>query len=41
LLHADLVPHAEIEGVSENQFQAIRTEWHVILGHLDLGHEFL
>jgi D-alanine-D-alanine ligase len=41
LMHADLVPPEEIEGLSEKQFQAIRTEWHVIQGLLALGHEIL
>lgn len=39
LMHEDLVPPADITGLSEKQLADFRTEWDVIAGLEELGHE--
>ena len=39
LMHEDLVPHADISGLSEKQLADFRTEYDVIAGLEELGHE--
>jgi D-alanine-D-alanine ligase len=39
LMHEDLVPPADISGLSEKQLADFRTEWDVIAGLEELGHE--
>jgi D-alanine-D-alanine ligase len=39
LMHEDLVPPADISGLSDKQLADFRTEWDVIAGLEELGHE--
>src|SRR5262249_40072376 len=39
LMHDDLVPPEDIKGLSEKQLAEFRTEWDVIQGLAELGHE--